>query len=194
MRLIDRHSIHREFAASALAALDARLGRCPRCMRQSLLAAVSGLVLALALTVLAHAPLLVVSSWIAAFALAALWVAHVVAFSLRAAIASRKAAVRSGSGAASWERRKFLGAFAKTLLLVAAATVFPVTFRAASADECSCPQVALPNGVFNTARQECACCASNQVGCTSAKKTWCCDKGHDCPGDDGCTGAGAAPR
>ena len=185
MRLIDRHSIHREFAASALAALDAKLGRCPRCMRQSLLAASAGLVLALALTVLAPAPLLVAIGWIAAFALAALWVAHVVAFSARAAIAGRDGAERKRAD--RWQRRKFLEVFAKTLLLVAAATVFPVTFRAASADECSCPQVALPNGVFNTARQECACCASNQVGCTSAKKTWCCDKGHDCQGDDGCS-------
>jgi hypothetical protein len=187
MRLIGRHPIHREFTASALAALDAKLGRCSRCMRQSLLAAAAGLVLACALTVLARAPFIVACGWSLAFALAALWVAHVVAFSLRAVIAGRKGAARSRTGADPWERRKFLEAFAKTLLLAAAATIFPVSFRAASADECSCPQAGMPNGVFNSARQECTCCAANQVGCTSAKKTWCCDKGHDCQGDDGCS-------
>ncbi|HTC17689.1 MAG TPA: hypothetical protein VK690_01100 [Stellaceae bacterium] len=187
MRVINRPSIPGEFAASALAMLDARLGRCSRCMRQSFLAAAGGLALACALTMLAPAPFMIAGGWIAAFALAALWLAHIAAFSARAAIAGRKAAARSRSAAGPWQRRRFLGAFAKTLLLVAAATLFPVSFRAASADECSCPQVALPNGVFNSARQECTCCAANQVGCTSAKKTWCCDKGHDCQGDDSCS-------
>ncbi len=71
--------------------LNRTFGRCPRCMRKAFLAALGAWTLAFALIALSVASWMETPMVVVALGLTALWLAHIAAFALRAAMAARHA-------------------------------------------------------------------------------------------------------
>lgn len=114
---------------SPIAALDRSLGRCPRCMRKSFLAALAAWLLALAAATLAVPSALVLGIAAGAIGLSVLWIAHVLSFALRSAATAGKApggegrpTGHDGSAAAARTRREVMFEFARAAAFAALAT------------------------------------------------------------------------
>jgi len=118
---------------ATLAKLVVHIGMCPTCVRQAFLAAATAWCGCLPAAIVAsrfNSPILVVASLTIAALLTGLWVAHIVAFGLRAALrATAKpmgAANVVGPGSErDSARRSFLGIMATAVSGIAIATVVP---------------------------------------------------------------------
>ncbi len=172
-----------------------KLGRCPKCMKTSFLAAAAAWAVALALASMPTVPSIGAAIWAVPAVLTLLWIGHLASFAGRATRGAFRRAedeerIRGASASAMirWPRRRFLLTFAKMLVIAAAATALP--FRAMAQDcscadpECTCPPDA-PDCYINPARQESFCCAYGDVGCSSPLLSWCCPNGSNCYGDNG---------
>jgi hypothetical protein len=134
------HGVHQSRTPELLTAFVARIGSCPRCVRQAFVAAViawCGCLPAAIMTSRFNAPLLVVASLTIAALLTALWVTHLVVFGLRAAL--RATAPATGTAGAWYSgaerdsaRRSFLGVMAKAAGGLAIASLVPAAAYAAS--------------------------------------------------------------
>jgi hypothetical protein len=153
--------------------LGGNLGRCSKCIRSALGLATLGWAAAFAWANFGEDPAVGAALWTSALVLTALWFAHLAAFAYRSA--------KAEPGVAPPSRREFLRRFARFFLLVAAYTASPFAW----AQNCSACKPPFPKCVFNPARRETICCGPNTVGCSSPKKTWCCQGGRNCYGDDG---------
>ena len=123
----------------SMRSLSANLGRCPKCMRRAFLVALGAWALSFVAAALGVGSWAVTAMAIAALGLTALWVAHVIAFALRAKEeAAEKRTVEQPSGGdardgapAVLSRRKAVADFARVLVFAAAATA--ISARAALA-------------------------------------------------------------
>jgi hypothetical protein len=119
--------------------IDAHLGRCPRCIRASLVAAAAAWT-ALGFTYYLASDLRL-SLWILGFlgtVLTALWVTHVVVYAARSSARMLEHGRSSENPGIDRSRRAVLPTFAKAFVGIAVATAFP---RVESANFCekSCP-------------------------------------------------------
>jgi hypothetical protein len=154
-------------------AMDAHLGRCSKCMRQSFLAALGAAGLALALPLITAAPAVLLASTVAALGAAALWLAHLTAFALRSAAITRE----------HQPKRRYALAFVRDLFVIAAATAVP--FNAAFAQvPCRCPSNA-PKCCYNYDGKNYVCAPSNAVCCAGNPPHYC-QSGKQCYGTSGC--------
>ncbi len=115
------------------------LGRCLFCIRAAFLSAICAWGTALA--VMGTAPRLALAPVLAvvAFALTALWLAHLTAFAMRAARSqSQKVAACSRALTIGRTRRELIASFAKAFAGIAMASAFLAFSRSASADD-ECP-------------------------------------------------------
>ena len=110
------------------AVLDTKLGRCPRCMRQSFMAAFAAWGLVLAISLVASKPV-----FMPVVLAAALWLAHLATFARRAALTARRA---SPSQAPALSRRQFLPIFVRVFVAAALLTALPAGMRALADDPC----------------------------------------------------------
>lgn len=109
--------------------LDKNIGRCPRCMRMSFLAAFGTAGVAVMDHIMTTDPIIIGLAWMSAFAWAALWIFHLVVFaarSVQAANAPTPSTVRKFVGAPIVPpvllRRQFFTAFGKAFAFGAIAT------------------------------------------------------------------------
>ena len=170
------------------AVLDAKLGRCPKCMRQSFVFMLAAWGLAFALALTASSPALRVASMMMAVGSAGLWLSHLTAFALR--MAGNATASKDGArerkvapDLAPRPRRRFVLGFAKSFVLVAAATALPIRAVFAQA-ACNCPASA-PKCCYAYDGRSYVCAPSNANCCASANP-WYCSSGTNCYGDRGC--------
>lgn len=133
--------------AKTHAALDANLGRCPKCMRQSFLAAFIAWTLAIAVWVIIGNDAITDTTLIIAICLTALWTAHLIAYAVRSAANSERL---QGTGFEMKSRREIIPTFARALGAMALATVFP------------------REGAFAQNCCDCSKCGSGQVCCKTA--------------------------
>ena len=137
------------------AVLDANLGRCPKCMRQSLLAAACAWTIVFVLQLLRGEHTVAVAATVVAFALSTLWVSHLVAYAARSvAVPDRRDRVTSHGPLMS--RRETIPAFARALGAMALATAWPAT-RAFADAKCDCSKC--------TSEQYCCPTANGYCGC-----------------------------
>jgi len=136
-----------------IAFADKHLGRCSRCMNSAFLASASASLLALT-TIFMSAPRgLQVAAIVLAGALTALWFAHVVASSLRAAcVAAGKIALSKEPSRVFHDRRAIFVAAAKTAGLAAVVSVALTLLRSAHAqsNEHECKQKCFRTYNINT--------------------------------------------
>jgi hypothetical protein len=130
------------------------LGRCPKCMRTSFLAAISSSVFAIAITVMANYPSVVAMSWIAAVALVGLWIAHLVAYSVRAT--AFRIAIPEGQGATFLSRREIFPTFFRALGAMALTTALPAA-TAFAQSRCDCSKCRSDQKCCPTANGYCGC-------------------------------------
>ena len=160
-----------------------RLGRCSACMRTAFLFAATSLLVASAVTVAGLDPAFMALGWLAAAALMALWLGHIVMFSTHAV----RALPGKADGVAI-PRRRFLAVFLRTLIFAATVTSLPRSVRAQSCNcysdtDCYCPPD-FPQCVFNPSTGEAICCGADNVGCAGPTITWCCPPNTSCYGTD----------
>ena len=181
--------------ARKVEAIGTKLGRCPRCMKTSFLVAAAAWALALAIASMPTPQPIGILVWVVSAACTMLWIGHLAAFATRAKRgafrkAGDEARIRGKSAAAMvrWPRRRFVLTFAKTFLVAALATSFPLKLMAQSCScsepDCTCPPDA-PNCFINPALQESFCCGYEDTGCASPLLSWCCPNGTNCYGDNG---------
>src|ERR1700687_3904635 len=132
------------------AALDASFGRCPKCMRQSFLAALCAWTSVVALQLFVGESTLTATAIVVALGLAALWVAHLVAYATRAVATPKVRRDRTAIQASLMSRRETIPAFARALGAIALATALPATT------------------VFADAKCDCSRCSSDQYCCPTA--------------------------
>lgn len=152
-------------------------------MRTAFLFAAASLLMSAAMTVAGLSAPFLVFGWIAATALTALWLSHIVMFSSRAV----QALPRKADGG-DMPRRHFLLAFLRSLIFAAAMTSLPRSLRAQSCNcysdsECYCPPE-FPQCVFNPSTGEAICCGGDNIGCAGPSLTWCCPPNTSCYGTD----------
>jgi hypothetical protein len=136
------------------------LGRCPKCMRTSFLAAISSLVVALAVTLITDFPFITSFAWTTAAVLIGLWIAHLVAFALRASAAARSVpneVVDASLKVQHRSRREIVPMFCRALAFAALVTTLPSMIGPASAQS-PCQNC---QGCWN-------CCTCYQQVCTSS--------------------------
>jgi hypothetical protein len=163
--------------------LDAHLGRCPRCMRQSFIFMLGawGLVLVLLFATYSSTP--TVTSAIVATSLTILWLSHLTAFALRAA-RNGTPAMRGMAGANSpsdslvQPRRRFILAFTKGAAFAALATAFP--FGTVFAQTCPC--AAPLKCCYSTDAKYYDCAPSDAMCCGDPTNPWHCNSGQRCDG------------
>ena len=170
------------------AALDVKLGRCPKCMRQSFAFMLAAWGLAFTVSLTANAPVMLVACMIVAIGLAGLWFSHLTAFALRAAenASTLKGGVLEESVVTDLSlqpRRHFVLNFAKNFILMAAATALPIRTVFAQA-ACNCPTAA-PKCCYSYDGRRYVCAPSNANCCASANP-WYCSSGMNCYGDHSC--------
>ncbi len=164
--------------------LDAHLGRCPRCMRQSFVFMLGAWGLALALPFATSSPTPAVASAIAAASLTLLWLGHLAAFALRAA-GNGAPAMRGMTGAPSpsdspvQPRRRFMLAFTKAAAFAALATAFPLGTVFAQ----TCPCAAPLKCCFSFDAKYYDCAPSDAMCCGHPTNPWHCNSGSSCNGD-----------
>lgn len=172
------------FVKKAVTALDAKLGRCPKCMRLSFLAMLAAGILALSMTAMAASSLLIAATEIIAAGAALLWLSHLVAYALRAVMNPCTLQQKTPTDDAAHPRRQFMFAFARSLVFVMAATaVFPVS--KVFAQSCDCEDNM--KCCWNYAGDVSVCAPLNANCCTHATDPWYCPEGHNCYGDSGCS-------
>ena len=114
---------HGDVMRTIRATLDTYLGRCPRCMRQSLLAALAMWVFAAALGASLGANFMAWAAGGAALAATLLWASHLLAYALRSARAPQ-------DDAALASRRRFATNLLRAAGVMAAVTALPNLARA----------------------------------------------------------------
>jgi hypothetical protein len=112
--------------------LNAKLGRCVRCMRLSARLAMACLVLAASCAMLSKNDMLIEASWITFLLFAAIWMAHILVYSIRA-IRTRSSGGTEVSPDGRLSRRGMLRDFAKIVLLGMAATALPAALMPVNA-------------------------------------------------------------
>jgi hypothetical protein len=151
-----------------------RVGRCPRCMRQSFLAMAAGwmaLLLALGTGPLLNSALLIPLTAICAILFTLLWSTHVLTYAMR-----KRAKLSSDRqiDSVDMRRRQFFTAtaypFGAAVVAVAVATAFP---RLARADVYTCGNTSCDQGTL--------CCTDH------SGNGYCCEEGTSCNGNGGCT-------
>jgi hypothetical protein len=166
-----------------------RIGACVRCMRESfVVAAISwGVCVPIAVIgVVQSVTWLVFAAMIVAAAPTALWLLHLVAFSMRAiAFAESRLAAQD---LPNLGRRRavsvFAGAFLFGLGLTAGAKAAAQTCPPGwSCEDYVCDDPAFPQLLCNYIRCETLCIPARANGCISEYATWYCPEGHDCRGD-----------
>lgn len=188
-----------ETSIAAFQSLIGKLGWCPRCMRTSFTAAAVAAVVASVVTYASPDFWTVAISWAGAASLIGLWIAHLVAFSVRAAIgiqtnATPEIALAGANvvpvGVTFMPRRNFLSNLLKAFAFAALATALPGRF--ADAAPCKVVSCSDPKCRCVAPSSRCVTCpARNQVGCTtndavvccSVQAFWTCPSRHDCFGD-----------
>ncbi len=184
------------------ALISAKLGRCAKCWRSSLRLAVAGWLVAAAAYVLGPTILQpVILLWPLAFT--ALWLAHVVTYTIR--VVAWERAQRDEWRAARGDRRaehlsparpltrgRMIGAVAKSvLIMVAASASVPFFTGKALADSCDCTdkltcckKPVATKCCFNPARQEYFCVPPGSTCCGSPYLSWHCEgQTPNCNGD-----------
>lgn len=161
------------------ACLKSRLGRCSRCTRSALLAALAAWGVALAVWHAGANPVLSMLCTAMALSLAALWLAHLLAASIRATRFleehSRKRPDHPIAGA--WSRRTLIVNFSRVLGLTALVSLAPR--RWAFAQNCQCETGCKPG--YNVYLKQCFCCPDNTTICYDEASNWCClEAGCDC--------------
>ena len=167
--------------------LDTYLGRCPKCAKTSFRFMAGAIFLALAASLLTKSPLPLIATRALAVGCAALWLAHLVAFAIRAArnrTNTKFTALRNPEGVAAPlnGRREFLFTLGKSFLFAMTATAFPV--RRASAADCPCEDNYKCCWDYEGTSYVCAPLDAN---CCSSNNPWYCPNGHDCRGDHDCS-------
>jgi hypothetical protein len=134
-------------------AASATLGRCPRCMQQAFLAAVSSWLLVIGVALIGHDSRLTAAATIGALGLTLLWTAHLVAYAARSVAASKRP---RHDGTADMSRRHFIPSFARAFGFIALATAFPAGAALAQGC-CDCSQCTSDQVCCNTANGCCGC-------------------------------------
>lgn len=170
--------------------LDTYLGRCPKCAKTSFRFMAATIFLALAASLLTKSPLLLTATRALAVGCAALWLAHLVAFAIRAArnrTNTKFTALRNPEGVAAPlnGRREFLFTLGKSFLFAMTATAFPV--RRALAGDCSefCDEDKF-KCCWNYDGTSADCSPKDGV-CCAGNPAWHCPNGHECRGDHDCS-------
>jgi hypothetical protein len=168
--------------------LSAKLGHCPRCMRQSFIFMVGAWTLASGITLAANTPLFLITGWVIAGGSILLWLMHLSSFALRSVRtygASTTNLLQNNEAADPPEqlRRHLVLSFARSFLLVAATTALPL--RAAWAQSCDCPPTA-PKCCFNYRGDIYACAPSDAICCAKAEDPYYCPSGSSCYGEHDC--------
>jgi hypothetical protein len=165
-------------------AVNANLGRCPRCMRQSFVFMLGTWGLVLVLILATNSQLVLILSKVIAVGASGLWLSHLTVFALRATRSPttakgevmRRSVVTSPS---VQPRRHFILAFAKSLLLAATAAALPigVVFAQSKMQEClTCCASRLSacgnTGKCNTLYQNCVSSCNSQGASPTDWKCW----------------------
>ena len=166
------------------AALNANLGRCPRCMRQSFVFMLGTWGLVLVITMVTISPLVLTLATVFAVGATGLWLSHLTAFALRAI---RSASTSGGkvmgrnvvNNLSLQPRRHFILAFSKSFLLAATAAALPieVVFAQSQMQQClTCCAARLSacgnTGNCNTLYQNCVSSCNSQGASPSDWKCW----------------------
>ncbi len=166
------------------AALNANLGRCPRCMRQSFFFMLGTWGLVLIMTLVAISPLLLTLTAVTAVGATGLWLLHLTAFALRAmshvTMATDDVMGRNIITTLSLQpRRHFILGFSKSFLLAAIAAALPieVVFAQSKMQQClTCCASRLSAcgsaGNCNTLYQNCVSNCNSQGASPSDWKCW----------------------
>jgi hypothetical protein len=141
------------FIAKLASQLDAKLGRCPRCMRQSFLAALAAWAVAGIAWAIFGSNIVAAAAIIVALGLNALWIAHLIAHATRSVAAS---GAQRSERAAAMSRREIIPAFARALGAMALVTAWPAG-AAFAANCCDCSQCRSDQVCCNTANGCCGC-------------------------------------
>lgn len=170
-----------------LPAISRQLGTCPRCMRLAFQTALIGW-LGTGLAALYAPGWPAIAAGVSAGLLTALWLAHVLAFSVRwiKTVAVGESGTLALADPVLWPRRKVLSIIGRTFVFTLAATMIPKAAWGACNcfDEgCSCSDPAFPQCVYNPGRNESTCCGRDAVGCAAPYLTYCCPPGTSCYGD-----------
>ena len=113
---------------ATLARFVVRIGTCPTCVRQAFLAAATAWCSCLPAAIMAsifNLPIVVVASLTIAALLTGLWVAHITAFGLRAALHATAKPTGGPGAERDSARRSFLGVMATAVGGIAIATIVP---------------------------------------------------------------------
>ena len=137
----------------ARGALDATFGRCPRCMRQSFLAALGAWALVVAVWLIIGGNAITDASAIAALGVTALWIAHLVAYAGRSVVALMRLRDR---GTRMMSRREIIHTFARALGAIALTTALPVATTFAQ-NRCDCSKCSSSQSCCPTANWYCGC-------------------------------------
>lgn len=166
-------------------ALNASLGQCPRCMRQSFLFALGAWGAAIILNVAQAGFGLASLSLMIASGLTVLWLCHVTAFALRSARHAHGAMRNSKDITTSHDssvepRRRFMVTFAKSVVFVISATALP--FSTAYAQTCPCEDPT-PKCCWSYDAQYYVCAPEDAVCCGHPNNPWFCGSNENCTGD-----------
>lgn len=113
-----------------------KLGRCAFCMRAAFVSAAFVWLFAFLVQVVIPNRIVAVALMIAASALSILWLAHLTAYAVRSARCKVSTVTIDVSGTVTkFSRRDLVPFFVRTFALAAVATVLPVLFTSARADE-----------------------------------------------------------
>jgi hypothetical protein len=165
-------------------ALNAKLGRCPKCMRQSFVFMLGTWGLVLVMTLVTISPLVLTLSKVIAVTATGLWLSHLTAFAFRA---TRSAATARGevmrrnvvTDLSHQPRRHFILAFSKSFLLAATAAALPIgaVFAQSKMQQCLTCCASRLNacgnaGNCNTLYQNCVSSCNSQGETPSDWKCW----------------------
>jgi hypothetical protein len=166
------------------ALLRTKLGRCPRCMRQSFFFVISTWGLVHVTTLVTISPLVRTSATVIAVTATGVWLSHLAAYALRATrhlhTATEAVMGRNIITALSLHpRRQFVLAFSKSFLVAATAAALPIgaVFAQSKLQQClTCCASRLSacgnDGKCNTLYQNCASSCNSQGEAPSDWKCW----------------------
>jgi hypothetical protein len=166
------------------AALNANLGRCPICTRQSLFLMLGTWGLVDVMTSVTMSPLVLTLTRVIAVGATGLWLSHLTAFVLRAmrnanTLRSNTIARYAVTNLPLQPRRQFVLALSKSFLLAAAAGALPIgaVFAQSKMQQClSCCASRLSacgtSGSCNTLYQNCVASCNSQGASPSDWKCW----------------------
>lgn len=155
--------------------LDANLGQCPKCVRQSFIAAAaSWMFVVIAAFWQWSSFLILIASLIAATA-TLLWLSHLLAFALRAAHRAKDDNVDP--------RRNFVRNLCRGLAFVTLTSALPGVAFAQIRCTCRAPT---PKCCYNYDGTSFVCAASTRVCCAHSTSPWSCPSGQNCDGTNSC--------